>query len=85
MVKKMAILNSDALKAIETKLTNYKLNVSKTPHGYPISEVTDMLDTIRALKTAKKRFQHLADRRARALAEIFSTASRVISEVDDTI
>lgn len=81
----MAILNSDALKAIEVKLANYKLNVSKTPHGYPLAEVTDLLDTIQSLKRLKKRYQHLADKRAKTIAEIFSTASRCISELDDIL
>lgn len=81
----MAVLNSDALKSLEGKLANYKLGKTKAPFGYPLAEITDLLDTIRALKTSKKRFQRVSDRRAKAIAEIFSTASRAISEVDSEL
>lgn len=81
----MAILTSDALNAIEKRLHAYKLNPRSAPHGYPMAETTDLLDTIRSLKTLKKRYQRLAERRAQVIAEIFSAASRSISELDDSL
>lgn len=81
----MAILTSDALTALEKRLHSYKLNPRSAPHGYPMAETTDLLDTIRSLKTLKKRYQHLAERRGKTIAEIFSLSSRSISELDDTL
>ena len=80
----MAILNSDALNTVEKRLHAYKLNPRSAPHGYPMAETTDLLDTIRSLKTLKKRYQRLAERRAQVIAEIFSMASRSMSELDDS-
>ena len=79
----MAILNSQALNALETKLLDLKREPKTVPHGYPIALVTDMLDTIRALRTLKKRYQRLADRRAQTIAEVYSLTSRSISDLDD--
>ena len=80
----MAILNSDALRSLETKLNDYKRLPKTAPHGYPIAQVTDLLDTIRALRTLKKRYQRLADRRAQVIAEVYSLTSRSISDLDDS-
>ena len=80
----MAILNSDALRAIETKLNDYKRLPKSVPHGYPVALVTDLLDTLRALKTLKKRYQRIADRRAQSIAEVYSLTSRSISDLDDS-
>lgn len=77
----MAVLNADALREIENKLLTWKQN-GKAPHGYPIAEVTDFCDTIALLKSEKKKWQRLAERRGQAIAEIFSTASRAIDRLD---
>ena len=79
----MAILDSRALHNIERTLLDYKQNPKRAPHGYPVAQVTDLLDTIRALKNLKKRYQRLADRRAKTIAEVYSLTSRSISELDD--
>lgn len=80
----MAVLNSTSLDAFEVKHNELKRQNS-FPHGYPVSAVTDLLDTIRSLRILKKRFQRLAERRAKVIAEIYSTASRSISELDDVL
>ena len=80
----MAVLNSTSLDAFEVKHNELKRQNS-FPHGYPVSAVTDLLDTIRSLRTLKKRFQRLSERRAKVIAEIYSTASRSISELDDVL
>ena len=80
----MAILNSQALTALETKLLNLKREPKTIPHGYPVALVTDLLDTIRTLRTLKKRYQRLADRRAQTIAEVYSLTSRSISDLDDS-
>ena len=41
-------------------------------------------DTIRALRNLKKRYQRLAERRAKTIAEVYSLVSRSISELDDS-
>ena len=58
----MAILNSDALREIESKVVRWKRN-GHVPHDYPLSEVTDLCDTIAAIKYEKKRWQRLAELR----------------------
>ena len=80
----MAILDSNALAALETKLLDYKREPKTVPHGYPVALLTDMLDTLRALKRLKKRYQRLADRRAQTIADVYSLTSRSISELDDS-
>jgi hypothetical protein len=77
----MAILNADALRTIEGKLAQWK-QYGHTPHGYPLAEVTDLCDTIAAIRAQKKKFQRLAEHRAQAIADIFSTASRAIERLD---
>ena len=79
----MAILDSNALRALETKLNDYKRLPKTVPHGYPVSQVTDLLDTIRALRVLKKRYQRLAERRAQTIVEVYSLTSRSISDLDD--
>ena len=56
----MAVLNSTSLDAFEVKHNELKRQ-NNFPHGYPVSAVTDLLDTIRALRMLKKRFQRLAE------------------------
>ena len=80
----MAILDSRALHHIERTLMDYKREPKLQPHGYPVSQVTDLLDTIRALRNLKKRYQRLAERRGRTIAEVYSLASRSISDLDDS-
>ena len=77
----MSVLNSEALIQIENKIIGWKQN-NYAPHGYPMSEVTDLLDTIIALKTNKKKWQRLAEHRGQAIADIFSRASRAIERMD---
>jgi hypothetical protein len=68
---------------LEKRLLALKRDPKLVPHGYPVAEVTDLLDTIRSLKTLKKRYQRLADRRAKTIAEVYSLTSRSISVLDD--
>ena len=77
----MAVLNADALREIESKVVRWKRN-GHVPHDYPLAEVTDLCDTISALKYEKKRWQRLAEHRGQAIASIFSTASRAIDRLD---
>ena len=79
----MAILDSRALHNIERQVLDYKQNHKRAPHGYPVAQVTDLLDTIRSLKNLKKRYQRLADRRAQVIAQVYSLTSRSISDLDD--
>ena len=79
----MAILDSNALNHIERLVLDYKRDPKLVPHGYPVTQVTDLLDTIRSLKRLKKRYQRLADRRAQVIAQVYSLTSRSISDLDD--
>lgn len=78
----MSILNSDALREIESKVARWRENNGRTPHGYPLSEVADLCDTIAALKSQKKKWQRLAEIRGKAIADVFSTASRAIDHIE---
>ena len=78
----MPILNSDALMEIERKIARWRENNSRTPHGYPLSEVADLCDTIAVLKAQKNKWQRIAEHRGQAIADIFSTASRAIERLD---
>ena len=77
----MAVLNSDALREIESKVIRWKRN-GHVPHGYPLAEVTDLCDTIAALKAQKNKWQRIAEHRGQAIADVFSTASRAIERLD---
>ena len=79
----MAILNNTTLTALENRVNDYKRDPKLAPHGYPIALMTDLLDTIRALRVLKKRYQRLAERRAQVVAEVYSLTSRSISDLDD--
>lgn len=79
----MAILNAVAITALENKLLDLKRDPKLVPHGYPVAQVTDLLDTISHLRRLKKRYQRLAERRAETIAKIYSLSSRSISELDD--
>lgn len=80
----MAVLTNTQLKAIRENLDRLK-STGKIPHGYPVALVTDLLDTLEKTRQRKKTFQHLAERRARFLAQIFSISSRAISENTDSV
>ena len=79
----MAILNNTTLTALENRVNDYKRDPKLVPHGYPVTQVTDLLDTIRGLRVLKKRYQRLAERRAQVVAEVYSQTSRSISDLDD--
>lgn len=80
----MAVLTNTQLKAIRANLDRQKSS-GKIPHGYPVALVTDLLDTLEEMRKRKKTFQHLAERRARLLAQIFSISSRAVSENTDSV
>jgi len=79
----MAVLTNTQLKAIRENLDRHKSS-GKIPHGYPVALVTDLLDTLEKMRQRKKTFQHLAERRARYLAQIFSISSRAVGENTDS-
>jgi len=81
----MANLDSRALDALEKKILDFKREPKTVPHGYPVALLTDLIDTIRALKALKKRYQRLAERRAQTIAEVYSLTSRSISDLDDQL
>lgn len=80
----MANLDSRALAALEKKLLDYKREPKTVPYGYPVALITDLLDTLRALRVLKKRYQRLAERRGKTIAEVYSLTSRSISDLDDS-
>ena len=81
----MASLNNDAILALETKILNFKRNPKTVPHGYPVSLVSDLLDTIRFQKTIKKRYQRLADLRGQCIMEVFSITSRAVDKTTEAL
>lgn len=81
----MASLNNDTILALETKILDFKRNPKTVPHGYPVSLVSDLLETLRTQKTIKKRYQRLADLRGQCIMEIFSTASRAVDRTTEEL
>lgn len=79
----MAVLDSRALHHIERRVLDYKQRPKTMPFGYPLATITDLLDTIQAMRTLKKRYQHRASKSAKLIAEIYSKTARHISDVDD--
>ena len=81
----MAILSNDYLIALEVKILDFKRNTKTVPHGYPVSVVSDLLETIRSQKNLKKRYQRLADLRRKCIMEIFSITSRAVDKTTEAL
>lgn len=81
----MASLNNDTILALETKILDFKRNPKTVPHGYPVSLVSDLLETIRLQKNLKKKYQRLAEMRGQVIMEIFSTASRAVDRTTEAL
>ena len=75
----MSSLNSDTLQALEKKILDFKREPKTAPHGYPVSLITDLLETVREQKYLKKKYQRLAQMRGQVIMEIFSTASSAVN------
>jgi hypothetical protein len=81
----MATLSNDTILALETKILDFKRNPKTTPHGYPVSLVSDLLETLRFQKTLKKKYQRLADLRGKCIMEIFSITSRAVDKTTEAL
>ena len=81
----MAILSNDTILALETKILDFKRNPKTVPHGYPVSVVSDLLETIRSQKNLKKRYQRLAELRGKCIMEIFSITSRAVDKTTEAL
>ena len=81
----MAILNNETLLALETKILDFKRNPKTVPHGYPVSLVSDLLETLRFQKNLKKRYQRLADLRGQCIMEVFSITSRAVDKTTEAL
>ena len=81
----MASLNNEAILALETKILDFKRNPKTVPHGYPVSLVSDLLETVRFQKNLKKRYQRLADLRGQCIMEVFSITSRAVDKTTEAL
>jgi hypothetical protein len=81
----MPILENNTLIQLERNIANYRENPNGIPYGYPVSLVSDLLDTIRHHKTLKKKYQRLAEMRGQYLMDIFSTASRAVDKTTEAL
>ena len=81
----MASLNSDTLQALERKILDFKRDPKTVPHGYPVSLITDLLETIREQKNLKKRYQRLSQMRGQVIMEIFSITSRAVDRTTEEL
>ena len=81
----MAILSHDSLIALEVKILDFKRNPKTVPHGYPVSVVSDLLETIRYQKNLKKKYQRLAELRGKCIMEIFSITSRAVDKTTEAL
>lgn len=76
----MASLNSDTLQALERAVLDFKRNPKLVPHGYPVSLVSDLLETVQYQKKLKKRYQRSAASKSQCLMEVFSIVSKEIDK-----
>ena len=81
----MATLNNDTIIALEAAILDFKRNPKLVPHGYPVNLVSDLLETLRAQKALKKKYQRLAEKRGQCIMEIFSTVSREIDKTSEVL
>lgn len=81
----MAILNNECLVSIGKKILDYKRNPKTVPHGYPVAQITDLLETINFQKNLKKRYQRLADLRGQCIMEVFSITSRAVDKTTEAL
>ncbi len=81
----MASLNNDTLTAIEKKILDFKRESKTVPYGYPVSLISDLLETVRLQKNLKKKYQRLAQMRGQVIMEIFSTASRAVDRTTEEL
>ena len=81
----MSSLNSDALQALERKILDFKRDPKAAPHGYPVSLITDLLETVREQKNLKKKYQRLAQMRGQVIMEIFSITSRAVDRTTEEL
>ena len=81
----MFFLNSDILLALEKAVLDFKRNPKLVPHGYPVSLIGDLLETLRAQKALKKKYQRLSEMRGQVIMEIFSTASRAVDRTTEAL
>lgn len=81
----MAILSNEALITLGNTILDYKRNPKIQPHGYPVTLITDLLDTIREQKSLKKKYQRLSEMRGKYLMEIFSITSRAVDKTTEAL
>ena len=81
----MSSLNSDTLLALEKAVLDFKRNPKLVPHGYPVSLVGDLLETVRFQKNLKKKYQRLAEMRGQVIMEIFSITSRAVDRTTEEL
>ena len=81
----MATLDNNTLTALEKAILDFKRNPKTVPYGYPVSLITNLLDTIREQKSLKKKYQRLAEMRGKYLMEIFSTASKAVDRTTEAL
>ena len=81
----MATLDNNTLIALEKAILDFKRNPKTVPYGYPVSLITDLLDTIKAQKTLKKKYQRLSEMRGKCIMEIFSTASKAVDRTTESL
>ena len=81
----MSSLNSDTLLALEKAVLDFKRNPKLVPHGYPVSLIGDLLETVRLQKSLKKKYQRLAEMRGQVIMEIFSIASRAVDRTTEEL
>jgi hypothetical protein len=81
----MATLSNDTLIAIEVKILDFKRDPKLVPYGYPVSLVSDLLETIQYQKKLKKRYQRSASEKSQCLLNLFSIISREIDKTTEVL
>lgn len=81
----MATLNSDTLQALERKILDFKREPKTVPYGFPVSLISSLLETVRAQKNLKKKYQRLSEMRGQVIMEIFSVTSRAVDKTTEAL
>lgn len=81
----MSTLNSDTLQALEKKILDFKREPKTVPYGFPVSLISDLLETVRHQKNVKKKYQRLSEMRGQVIIEIFSITSRAVDRTTEEL
>ena len=76
----MSILSENQLVQIKLKTES-----GRVPHGYPVSTINDLLETVYSLKKEKKKWQRLAEKRGSCLGDIQDIIIKTAALMEESV